>query len=51
MLFTTYYVFRHHVSMTWIVDYHSEYFIELSAEAETLHLAVFPLLCKYAGLN
>lgn len=29
--------------MTWIVDYHSEYFIELSAEAEVLQDAVFSL--------
>ena len=43
MLFTTYYVFRYHVNMTWIVDYHAEYFIELSAEAEVLQDAVFSL--------
>lgn len=29
--------------MTWIVDYHSEYFIELSAETELLQDAVFSL--------
>ena len=29
--------------MTWIVDYHAEYFIELSAEAEVLQDAVFSL--------
>lgn len=43
MLFTTYYVFRYYVSMTWIVNYHSEYFIELSAETEVLQDAVFAL--------
>lgn len=29
--------------MTWLVDYHTEYFAELSAEAEVLQDAVFSL--------